>query len=82
MTTFEIINQSYKENILTKDDIYNLLLNNKIIYDESKYVGAKSKVLVIDKLKKIIPEFEMLSLNEGLKTTVSWFMKNKDVLVK
>jgi GDP-L-fucose synthase len=49
----------------------------KIIYDESKYVGAKSKILNIEKLQKILPNFNMISLEDGLKSTVNCFLENK-----
>ncbi|NGX34392.1 MAG: GDP-L-fucose synthase [Candidatus Anoxychlamydiales bacterium] len=54
----------------------------KINYDTSKYVGAKSKILNVDKLLKILPEFQMRTLNEGLESTAKWFSENKDKLLK
>lgn len=50
--------------------------SNKISYDTSKYVGAQSKFLRTDKLKKLLPEFKQISLAKGLKETVEWFLKN------
>lgn len=44
----------------------------KIEFDTSKYVGAKSKVLDVGKLKSILPRFETIPLNEGLKETIHW----------
>jgi len=55
---------------------------NKIIYDTSKYVGAKSKILVIDKLLKIMPDFKNANLDEGLEQTIKWFFENKEKLLK
>ncbi|MFA6119458.1 MAG: NAD-dependent epimerase/dehydratase family protein [Parachlamydiales bacterium] len=83
----EIINIGSGEELSIRDfaqKICNIISydEKKIMYDESKYVGAKSKVLVIDKLKKKFPDLKMLSLNEGLASTVDWFIKNKDVLTK
>lgn len=54
---------------------------SKIQFDTSKYVGAKSKVLSIDRLKQILPEYSPRSLESGLKETISWFLENKEVLV-
>lgn len=55
---------------------------NEIFYDTSKYVGAKSKILVVDKLKNIMPDFKMRTLGEGLESTAKWFSENKDKLLK
>lgn len=51
-----------------------------IHYDTTKYVGAKSKILSIEKLKKILPTYRQVSLNEGLMKTVEWYrsLKKKD----
>ena len=48
---------------------------NLIKYDTSKYVGAKSKKLTVDKLLKIIPKYidEQTSLEIGLKKVIKWF---------
>lgn len=45
----------------------------KIEFDLSRYVGARSKVLSINKLKRILPELELRPLEKGLKETVQWF---------
>ncbi|MDR3623865.1 MAG: NAD-dependent epimerase/dehydratase family protein [Chlamydiales bacterium] len=54
---------------------------SSIQFDISKYVGAKSKVLSIKKLKQIVPEYQTLSLKEGLKETIAWFLQNREVLI-
>lgn len=54
----------------------------KIIYDTSKYVGAKSKILIVDKLKKMIPDIKMTGLDKGLESTIRWFLENKNKIVK
>jgi GDP-L-fucose synthase len=51
---------------------------NKIQYDTSKYVGAKSKCLNIDKLKSKIPAFNPRPIQKGLKEVIEW-MQVKDV---
>lgn len=49
--------------------------SKKIQYDTSRYVGAKSKFLVVDKLKKILPNFQQQSLENGLQEIVDWYRK-------
>ena len=46
---------------------------HKIFYDTSKYSGAQDKVLIIDKLRSMRPEFEATPLEAGLAETVRWF---------
>lgn len=48
-----------------------------IEYDESKYVGAKSKCLDVTKLNRLTPDFIPITLDEGLKRTVAWFEEVK-----
>jgi len=45
-------------------------------FDLSGYVGAKSKVLKIDKLRSLIGDPKFTSLKDGLKRTVDWFQDN------
>lgn len=47
--------------------------SSKIEYDTSKYVGAKSKVLVIDKLRKLMPDFKHTDIKDGLAEMVEWY---------
>lgn len=44
-----------------------------IQYDTSRYVGAKSKVLNIDKIKRLIPGLRQTPLEDGLAKTIAWF---------
>lgn len=44
----------------------------KIAFDTSKYVGAKSKVLSVDKLKSILPVWDPIPLQDGLSETIEW----------
>lgn len=44
-----------------------------IEYDESKYVGAKSKCLDVEKLRRLAVDFEPTSLAQGLRRTIAWF---------
>jgi GDP-L-fucose synthase len=46
---------------------------SKIIYDESRYVGAQSKCLEIRKLSSIVGDPGFTDLREGLRRTIHWF---------
>jgi GDP-L-fucose synthase len=47
---------------------------NLIQYDTTKYVGAKSKCLDVDKLRKIVDVDDFFTpLDDGLVKTISWF---------
>ena len=52
---------------------------NLIRFDKDKYVGAKSKMLRIDKLKKYITGNKDTSLKLGLKKTIEWMEKNIEI---
>jgi len=54
--------------------------SNDIQFDETRYVGTKSKCLSIHKLREIIPDLKLTSLNIGLAKTVQWFLKNEAYL--
>jgi len=48
-----------------------------IEYDTSKYVGAKSKVLNVDKMKRMLPGFKPTPIKEGIVEMVDW-MANRE----
>lgn len=50
---------------------------NDIIFDTSRYVGAKSKCLSIEKLRKVIPGFNFVKIEEGIQKTIDWFYQQK-----
>jgi GDP-L-fucose synthase len=50
---------------------------SKIEFDTSKYVGAKSKCLNVDKLYNYMPNYSMQPLNDGLSETIQWFYQTK-----
>ena len=54
---------------------------NKIEFDTSRYVGAKSKCLVVDKLKQSLPNFRLTPLELGLTKTIEWFWQEQEKLV-
>ncbi|WP_320675952.1 NAD-dependent epimerase/dehydratase family protein [Prochlorococcus sp. MIT 1300] len=47
-------------------------------YDKTKYVGAKSKCLNIDKLQYIYPQLEYLPLRTGLNDSIAWYLTTQD----
>ena len=53
--------------------------SDKIRYDTSKYVGAKSKKLNIEKLMHVHPKYlrKQTKLDSGLKNVINWFEKTK-----
>ena len=52
----------------------------KIFFNETKYVGAKSKKLSINKIIKINPHYKkkLMSLTKGVNDMVDWHIKNKE----
>ncbi|WP_107670940.1 NAD-dependent epimerase/dehydratase family protein [Cyanothece sp. BG0011] len=54
---------------------------NKIQFDTSRYVGAKSKCLVVDKLQQSLPNFSLTPLELGLTKTIEWFWQEQEKLV-
>lgn len=55
---------------------------NKIKFDESRYVGARSKFLNVEKLKKLYPAYRPTPLNAGLSKTIEWFLSEKEKTLK
>jgi GDP-L-fucose synthase len=54
---------------------------NQIIYDETKYVGAKSKCLNIDKAKLMLgDDYHLTDMSAGIKQVVRWFYETKAYL--
>ncbi len=54
---------------------------SKIQYDTTKYVGATSKFLVVDKVRRLVPHFNPVSLEKGLKEIVEWYLSAEKVPV-
>ncbi len=52
----------------------------KIRFDTTKYVGAKSKVLAVGKLDRLLPNRARTPLADGLARTVEWFEANWELL--
>lgn len=45
-----------------------------IQYDTSKYVGARSKVLAVEKMRRLLPEYRLVPEEAGLKEVVAWLL--------
>ena len=58
---------------LNKEDIH---------WDATKSDGCMKKTVSNEKLKKIIKDYNFVSLDEGLKETYDWFIKNYDTIRK
>lgn len=50
-----------------------------IVYDTSRYVGSRSKILSVEKISKIYPKHlsELTSLENGIKSVIEWFYEKK-----
>ena len=53
---------------------------SQIQYDTTRYVGATSKCLRIDRLKQLVPDLGLTSLETGLRDVVAWFNDHQDLL--
>jgi GDP-L-fucose synthase len=53
---------------------------NRIQFDTTKYVGAKSKCLNTDKLKNLLPDLTLTPLEIGLNNTIDWFWSEQGKL--
>ncbi len=56
---------------------------DKIQYDTTQYVGAKSKILNIEKYQSLINPAAVgnTSLVEGIQETINWMMENKNIFL-
>jgi GDP-L-fucose synthase len=49
---------------------------SRIEYDTSRYVGATSKVLSIEKIQQALPSWQPAPLRDGLQEIVEWYLAN------
>ncbi len=54
---------------------------SKIEFDTSRYVGAKSKCLAVEKLHHLLPDLTLTGLPTGLVKTIAWFWQEQEKLV-
>ena len=52
-----------------------------IQFDTTQYVGARSKCIRIDKLKRFIPDLTLTPLEVGLAKTIDWFWGERERLL-
>lgn len=53
---------------------------DRVKFDTTKYVGAKSKCLSVGRLRGLMPGLELTPLREGLAQTIGWFEEHLDLL--
>ena len=53
----------------------------KIRYDTTRYVGAKSKCLDVTHFHELLPEYRLIGLDEGLRTIVDYCLKHKETIL-
>ena len=51
---------------------------SRIVYDTTKYVGARSKCLNVERFREVLPGFHLTSLDEGLRQTVAWVVAHQE----
>lgn len=51
-----------------------------IEFDTSRYVGAKSKCLDIERLRELVPDLSFTPLGQGLADTIRWFEQQEALL--
>jgi GDP-L-fucose synthase len=52
-----------------------------IQFDTTRYVGARSKCLMVTKLRRLMPGFHPRPLEDGLAVTIKWFGEQQDKLL-
>ncbi|NLX98657.1 MAG: NAD-dependent epimerase/dehydratase family protein [Rhodopirellula sp.] len=54
----------------------------RVQFDTARYVGVRSKCLVIDKLRRLLPDVGFTPLAEGLDQTIAWMQSRLDIFLK
>ena len=50
----------------------------KIEFDTARYVGARSKCLRVERLRKVLPSMKRTPLRDGISRSVKWFLEHRD----
>ncbi|HEX7376131.1 MAG TPA: NAD-dependent epimerase/dehydratase family protein [Pirellulales bacterium] len=50
---------------------------DRIHFDTSRYVGARSKCLSVEKLRRLLPAYQLTPLRDGLASTIEWLAKEE-----
>ena len=53
----------------------------RVQWDTSRYVGARSKCLDVARLRRLAPDLRMTPLEEGLRQTIAWFESERERLL-
>jgi GDP-L-fucose synthase len=53
----------------------------RIQFDVNRYVGSKSKCLVVEKVRCLVPDFQATPLKQGLRRTIDWFWAHREKLL-
>jgi GDP-L-fucose synthase len=74
-------------NIFTIEEIVNMIVkkmkfNGRVFFDASKPEGIMKKNSSSDRLQKYFPNFKFTNLEDGLETTVCYFLKNYNTIRK
>lgn len=54
---------------------------DRIQFDATRYVGAKSKCLATERLHTLLPDFQYTPLEQGLAETIAWFGAEQERLL-
>lgn len=54
----------------------------KIVWDKSKPMGDKKRLMDITRAKKLLGFKPVISLEQGIKETIEWYLKNKAIINK
>ena len=52
---------------------------NDVIWQENGQLGLNKKHCDNSKLKKLVPDFKFTPFREGLKKTIDWYLKQKEI---
>lgn len=63
-------------------EIYKFDMKDKINWNKKMPDGITRKVLAKGKLKKILPNYKLISFKKGLKKTIDWYIKNYELANK
>jgi len=47
--------------------------SSRVQFDETRYVGARAKLLDVSRLRTLLPDLRFTPLDTGLATTINWF---------
>ncbi|MDB5871161.1 MAG: GDP-L-fucose synthase [Ramlibacter sp.] len=50
----------------------------QVQYDTARYVGATSKCLDVEKVRRLLPAWRPIPLEDGLKRTIAWFYQDRN----